>query len=203
MLEPNIILNYILARKYWFLYKKGKDEYYLTGLAYKDPWPFRKEMTGRHIITDPINPQPTFYLHDFQISCSCGIHAFKMNYHPNDYLDINAIIGIVALWGRVIEHENGYRAEFAYPQELSYFLCANCYHKELLINAHFITPFTILDPLRYLTQSPTILCSDSCVENFTKVRPFFNHSAFDTNHILNKISDSYGVLIRGFNDRNI
>ena len=28
------------------------------------------------------------------------------------------MIGTVALWGRVIEHENGFRAEFAYPQRL-------------------------------------------------------------------------------------
>ena len=26
-----------------------------------------------------------------------------------------AAVGLVALWGRVIEHEHGYRAQFAYP----------------------------------------------------------------------------------------
>lgn len=44
-----------------------------------------------------------------------GVHAFKTteqmkeNYLPNS----NFIYGVVALWGEVIEHEQGYRAEFA------------------------------------------------------------------------------------------
>jgi hypothetical protein len=28
------------------------------------------------------------------------------------------VIGTVALWGRVVEHDHGYRAEFGYPQRL-------------------------------------------------------------------------------------
>jgi hypothetical protein len=49
-----------------------------------------------------------------------GIHAFR----TKDALlatfehDSHLVFGTVALWGRVIEHEHGYRAEFAYPQRL-------------------------------------------------------------------------------------
>jgi hypothetical protein len=36
-----------------------------------------------------------------------------------------AVLGSVALWGRIVEHEFGFRAEYAYPQRLRLvcFLC--------------------------------------------------------------------------------
>lgn len=54
------------------------------------------------------------------MDCNCGAWAFKSleillkaadTYKPQ-------VIGQVALWGRVVETENGYRAEQAYPHEL-------------------------------------------------------------------------------------
>ena len=51
------------------------------------------------------------------LDCRCGLHAT----HEIDLLRRTrdpAVLGRVALWGRVIEHERGYRAQFAYPQRL-------------------------------------------------------------------------------------
>ena len=42
----------------------------------------------------------------------CGLWAMK------ERPDFGAVIGRVALWGEVIEHEKGYRAEYAYPISL-------------------------------------------------------------------------------------
>ena len=36
------------------------------------------------------------------------------------------MLGRVALWGKVIEHERGYRARFAYPQRLR-LICPFCF----------------------------------------------------------------------------
>jgi hypothetical protein len=54
-----------------------------------------------------------------------GIHAFKRQHTIAEYRasysvngDPPLVYGTVALWGRVIEHQEGYRAEFAYPQSL-------------------------------------------------------------------------------------
>ena len=45
-----------------------------------------------------------------------GIYAFKS---PDGlYLEHDCIYGEVNLWGSVLEHDEGYRAEFAYPKEL-------------------------------------------------------------------------------------
>jgi hypothetical protein len=57
--------------------------------------------------------------------CTCGLHA-------TDGLEMlrrarcPAVIGRVAMWGRVVEHEHGFRAEFAYPQRLT-LICQFCF----------------------------------------------------------------------------
>lgn len=54
--------------------------------------------------------------------CSCGYWSFKssdlMKKAVCEYRDSIAVVGSVELWGRVIECENGYRSEYAYPKEL-------------------------------------------------------------------------------------
>ena len=57
--------------------------------------------------------------------CTCGLYAVE----EPDLLRAArdpAVIGTVDLWGRVLEHERGYRAEFAYPQRLA-LICAQCF----------------------------------------------------------------------------
>ena len=54
--------------------------------------------------------------------CQCGIWAFKeldglVAAIGNKYGAVR-VLGNVQLWGRVIETENGYRAQYAYPSEL-------------------------------------------------------------------------------------
>lgn len=55
-------------------------------------------------------------------NCQCGIWAFKdldrlVAAIGSAYTGIK-VLGSVSLWGRVIEAENGYRAQYAYPSEL-------------------------------------------------------------------------------------
>jgi hypothetical protein len=52
--------------------------------------------------------------------CSCGVYAAK-SYEQFQGIggDINALQGEVYLWGKVVEHELGYRAQFAYPKSFT------------------------------------------------------------------------------------
>jgi hypothetical protein len=62
------------------------------------------------------------------VDCSCGLHATR----DLDLLRRTrspAVLGRVALWGRVIEHQLGYRARFAYPQRLT-LVCQFCFWQE-------------------------------------------------------------------------
>jgi hypothetical protein len=56
--------------------------------------------------------------------CLCGLHAttdearLRRTRSPG-------VLGTVAMWGRVVQHERGYRAEMGYPQRLR-LLCFLC-----------------------------------------------------------------------------
>jgi hypothetical protein len=59
------------------------------------------------------------------VDCSCGLHATR----TSDLLRrarCPSVLGRVALWGRVIEHEHGYRAQYGYPQRLG-LVCRFCF----------------------------------------------------------------------------
>jgi hypothetical protein len=59
------------------------------------------------------------------VDCSCGLHGTR----EVDILRRTkspSVLGRVALWGRVIEHQHGFRAEFAYPQRLR-LVCQFCF----------------------------------------------------------------------------
>jgi hypothetical protein len=60
-----------------------------------------------------------------EIDCTCGLHGT----HEPDLLRRTkspSVLGRVALWGRVIEHELGFRAQFGYPQRLA-LICVVCF----------------------------------------------------------------------------
>jgi hypothetical protein len=57
-----------------------------------------------------------------QMKCGCGFWSFKTldlltQAMANYTVDVK-VIGTVEIWGRVIECENGFRSEYAYPKEL-------------------------------------------------------------------------------------
>ena len=59
------------------------------------------------------------------VGCSCGLHGT----HGLDLLRRTrcpAVLGRVALWGRIVEHDLGYRARFGYPQRLR-LICQFCF----------------------------------------------------------------------------
>jgi hypothetical protein len=59
------------------------------------------------------------------LTCTCGIHATRDPDLVRRTRD-PATLGRVALWGRVLEHELGFRAELGYPQRLA-LICSLCF----------------------------------------------------------------------------
>lgn len=67
--------------------------------------------------------------HEINQDCHCGIYAASSFFEVLRYLNWNkdhkcinniAVIGTVKLWGKVVQYENGYKGEFAYPKEIYY-----------------------------------------------------------------------------------
>ena len=57
------------------------------------------------------------------LTCTCGIYAYKekprlLREISNVYSGLRLVYGEINLWGKVIEHEDGYRAQFGYPKRL-------------------------------------------------------------------------------------
>jgi hypothetical protein len=54
-----------------------------------------------------------------QSACTCGVYAAKsLDHLRRAGYDRYGIHGEVLLWGNVVEHEHGFRAQFAYPKSL-------------------------------------------------------------------------------------
>jgi hypothetical protein len=52
-----------------------------------------------------------------QANCTCGVYAVKtLDHFRSAGYERFGIHGEVYLWGKVVEHELGYRAQFAYPK---------------------------------------------------------------------------------------
>ena len=60
-----------------------------------------------------------------ELDCTCGLHAVTEADDLRRTRD-PAVLGTVALWGRVVEHEHGFRASRAYPQRLR-LVCYLCF----------------------------------------------------------------------------
>lgn len=100
--EPRIILGEIIGYRCWRVVPDGT----LFSISFDDVWPTDAPMKG--------TPEP---------HGTAGVHAFKRETDAREYVEYQPadhLVGTVALWGTVIEHEDGYRAEFARPTSLNH-----------------------------------------------------------------------------------
>lgn len=127
---PQVVPDYsepLVGYRAWNILSNGL----LSGLYQREPWPPRHAMAARcagsvganehtehqgaHLVNDVWTPAPV-------VECACGIYAMR-----HRAMMLQTIIGqlgqapgalylgSVALWGRVILHQAGFRAERAYP----------------------------------------------------------------------------------------
>jgi hypothetical protein len=119
----------IIAYRVWGLSLLDGEPEALRSITYRIRWPKRKPMrahclfnitTGKPVV-HPGKDAPV-------LGRTCGIYAVKTleqtgTWHvaPHHRAETNKmvkIIGTVALWGHVLQHEKGYRAEYGYPQSI-------------------------------------------------------------------------------------
>jgi hypothetical protein len=83
-------------------------------------WKFRESPEGIPILYSVVQDfcWPPFEAARGDVSDDGGIYAVKSIAEVWKYLDGDCISGSVNLWGTVMEHPEGFRAEYAYPKEL-------------------------------------------------------------------------------------
>jgi hypothetical protein len=89
----------------------------LASVIKDELWPLGEELVA-HCAADADHDAP-------QQECTCGIYAAREPATVWTYLRgrddppvVRRVLGRVALWGRVVEHEHGWRASHALPLEL-------------------------------------------------------------------------------------
>jgi hypothetical protein len=84
------------------------------------------KLTSVHYSSQPWKPKQRFSAHCFTCKplpeprCTCGVYA-KRNIEYSFWVNnqrSSCVLGLVYLWGNIVEGDRGYRAQFAYPAKL-------------------------------------------------------------------------------------
>jgi len=107
------LMEVITAWRAWRVVNNGG--YRLKALGTEHIWEPKAQVNAKCDSRSAAHPAPA-------MECQCGVWAFKeldglVAAIGTSYGEIK-VLGQVSLWGRVVETENGYRAEKAYPAEL-------------------------------------------------------------------------------------
>lgn len=123
--EPSAAMTgYVLAWRQWGIVSHPGRTFRLTALTQRAIWPPRARLVAEcpdRQSQPHLPPEPM---------CSCGIYAAKngSGFHPHllratrmlrwSTGSVPWVVGKVALWGRVLEYTDGFRAQYAYPYVL-------------------------------------------------------------------------------------
>ena len=127
----NMLTEPIVAYRVWRL-PFSMEIIALLSCNYLHVWPFQQPIDFRsgQISSEKINTK----------NC-IGIHAWKSMNQAVKYYSIlerddslKYAIGQVYLWGKIAEHEDGYRAEYAYPRKIEYIDCHPSYREGIAKN---------------------------------------------------------------------
>lgn len=109
----------ILAVRAWNLYKDNNNYFLSSCFQYNIIWPPKTKLSALCLSDDPW--MSSGIKHDAPISdCDCGIYALKKAPDEHELIpwEDNSIIGLVFMWGKVIEGTKGYRAQYSKPAAL-------------------------------------------------------------------------------------
>lgn len=84
----------------------------------EERWPARRAMRAVCAVEGSYHRAPA-------AECRCGYYAYAHRERLAGASRRAAVIGSVSMWGSVVGHDFGYRAEFAYPQRLR-LICGRC-----------------------------------------------------------------------------
>jgi len=138
--EAPLSLEPILGWRVWRLTREVRG-LRLRALATPDAWPPNEADAARCFVSDhPGAPRA---------DCTCGYHAASS---VDALIGAGvlghgvAVLGAIAMWGTVIEHAHGARAEFAYPARLR-LVCTPCFRAGSIVDPATVAAASPLLPL--------------------------------------------------------
>ena len=122
MIEAPDYIEPVVGWRVWRIeYRRGGAR--LTSPMIRTKWPCLQPLEARCAAFRSFWPGRR--THDVpDVDCQCGIHAASLEAFEEEFVVTTRgekprlAIGRVALWGRVVEGERGWRGEFAYPDRV-------------------------------------------------------------------------------------
>jgi hypothetical protein len=122
---PDVFFEPLVGWRAW-----KAERHLLYSVNWDTPWPGMKRMEGGCAFGS--QAAGGFVMHEVpSSSCHCGIYAFKTRAQADELalrvLDLSwdiltaeeaVALGRISMWGRVVETERGYRAQYAYPYDV-------------------------------------------------------------------------------------
>lgn len=112
--------HYLTGYRAWGLSPEG----HLRSVSMSSEWKPKQITTAKCVDYgdgdeyDETCPKCGHHLHVAPVAdCTCGLWCYKEASGLEAH-SFSPILGQIALWGHIIEHEDGYRSEFAYPLTL-------------------------------------------------------------------------------------
>lgn len=109
----------ILAIRAWNIFRDG-DQYFLSScFQYNIIWPPKTKLSALCLNDDPWMVSGIKHTAPIK-DCDCGIYALKKFPNKEELIpwDDKSIIGLAFVWGKIIEGDKGYRAQFCKPAAL-------------------------------------------------------------------------------------
>ena len=130
-----LYLNPIIGYRRWRV-RVIRGKLTLLSILHTYDWPMQKPLIAEckcsHINYVHLGPDIN------TLTSDCGIYAYKSyELMSEDIPQHDGIFGRVALWGRVVEAEKGYKATKAYPLQIDGGFCILCL-KQLTFNMEII-----------------------------------------------------------------
>jgi len=119
-------------------------------------------------------------------SCTCGFYAFKGSDQLNKFAPIH---GAVLMWGKVVEHEFGYRAEFGQVESLflpEIAVCQKASHSVNLSDLHVLVDARPIDAFTACSA-----CMEQLFQGAGSYEPWWE--SFTYNQVLSQLAQNYEV----------
>lgn len=109
----------ILAIRAWNIFHDNGQYFLSSCFQYNIIWPRESKLSALCLSDDPWMSSGIKHTAPIK-DCDCGIYAIKKLPNEEELIpwDDKSIIGLAYVWGKIIEGDKGYRAQFCKPAAL-------------------------------------------------------------------------------------